>query len=146
VHVFAALARVQGLDGRSLLPFDLNSVQQLGSRAGSFVVPEEIGRLAPSQVMIVNRMPALKTEETPTVFCSILFPRQDYRLRPDVPVQPAVDYSEQRRLVTDYLERLGKPAFYAVDGTSYYGERRRSRTLAKQLAGSTQRADLLCHR
>lgn len=128
-----ALARVQGLDGRSLMPFDLNSIQQLGSQAGTFVVPEDIGRLTPAQVMIVNRMPTLKSEETPTVFCSVLFPAKSYRLRSDMPEQSAVDYGEQRRLVADYLERLGKPAFYAVDGTSYYGERRRSRTWAGML-------------
>ena len=126
----AAVARIQGLDGRSLLPFDLNSVQQLGSRDTHLLVPEDVARLAPSQVMLVNRMPALKGEEAPTVYCSVLFPRTAYRLRADEPEQPPVDYSEQRRLVTDYLERLGKPAYYAVDGTAYYGSRQRARTLA----------------
>jgi hypothetical protein len=125
-----ALSRIQGLDGRSLLPFDLNSVQQLGARDGRLTIPEEIGRLAPSQVMLVNRMPPLKNEDTPTVFCSILFPKLAYRLRADQPLHPPVDYSRQRQLVTDYLERLGKPAYYAVDGMSYFGSRQRVRTLA----------------
>ena len=124
------VARLQGLDGRSLLPFDLNSVQQFGSREHKLVVPEDVGRLAPSQVMIVNRMPPLRNEEVVTAYCSILFPRTSYRLRADSPVQPPVEYREQRRLVTDYLERLGKPAYYAVDGTAYYGSRQRVRTLA----------------
>ncbi len=125
-----ALGRIQGLDGRSQLPFDLNSVQQLGSRDSRIFLPEDIGRMAPSQVMLVNRMPPLKVEETPTVFCSVLFPKTAYRLRADEPERPAVDYPEQRRLVTDYLERLGKPAYYAVDGTCYYGSRQRARSLA----------------
>lgn len=126
----AALARIQGLDGRSLLPFDLNSVQQMGTRDSRLVPPEDVGRLAPSQVMLVNRLPPLKGEDTPTVFCSVLFPKTAYRLRADEPERPAVDYPEQRRLVTDYLERLGKPAYYAVDGTAYYGSRQRARSLA----------------
>ncbi|MCE9614249.1 MAG: M28 family peptidase [Lentisphaerae bacterium] len=126
----SALARIQGLDGRSLLPFDLNSVQQLGQRDGRLVVPEDVGRLAPSQVMIVNEMPPPKNEEIATVYCSILFPAAPYQLRADVPPQPAVDYTRQRRLVTDYLERLGQPAYYAVDGTSYYGSRQRARSLS----------------
>ncbi len=125
-----SLARIQGPDGRSLLPFDLNSVQQMGSKDNRIVLSEDIGRLAPSQVMLVNRMPPLKGEETPTVFCSVLFPKTAYRLRADEPERPAVDYTQQRRLVTDYLERLGKPAYYAVDGTAYYGSRQRARSLA----------------
>jgi hypothetical protein len=129
-----AVARIQGLDGRPLLPFDLNSIQQSGSKNGRVVLPEDIGRLAPSQVMFVNRMPPLKNEETPNVFCSVLFPKAAYRLRADDPERPAVDYPEQRRLVSDYLERLGKPAYYAVDGTAYYGSRQRARSLAGILA------------
>ena len=129
-----ALARIQGLDGRSLLPFDLNSLQQMGTKDNRIVLPEDVGRLAPSQVMLVNRMPALKGEETPTVYCSVLFPKTAYRLRSDEPERPAVEYPDQRRLVTDYLERLGKPAYYAVDGTSYYGSRQRTRSLAGLLS------------
>lgn len=124
-----ALARIQGLDGRSLLPYDLNSVQQIAVKDYRMVVPEDIGRLSPSQVMLVNRMPALRTEEAPTVYCSVLFPKTPYRLRPDQPERPAVDYSEQRRLVDEYLERVGRAAYYAVDGTAYHGSRLRSRTL-----------------
>ncbi|MEI6971279.1 MAG: FtsX-like permease family protein [bacterium] len=125
-----AMARIQGLDGRSLMPFDVNSVQQLGSRDNKFVAPEDIARLGPSQVMIVNRMPpSLSSEELATVYCSVLFPSQKYRVRPDWPEQPAVDFAEQSRLVSDYLERSGKAAFFAVDNVSYYGERRRSRSL-----------------
>jgi hypothetical protein len=124
------MGRIQGLDGRSLMPFDLNSVQQVGAKEGNMVLPEDVGRLSPSQVMLVNRMPPLKGEQIGAIFCSVLFPRTAYRLRSDEPERPAVDYPEQRRLVTDYLERLGKPAYYAVDGTSYYGARTRARTFA----------------
>lgn len=125
------MERGLGLDGRPLLPYDLNTVQTLGQKGTRLVVPEDVGRLAGSQVLVVNRMPPLKPHETVVnVACGILFPRRAYRVRTDLPEQPPMTYREQRRVVLEYLERIGEPAYYAVDGVSYYGSRRRGRSLA----------------
>ena len=133
----AKVARTLGLDGRSIMPYDLNSVQSLGKKVGessdkvSMVVPEDIGRLSPQQVIIVNRMPTVKKGGGEVNIARlILFPKTSYRLHPASPELPPIDYKEQRRTVLEYLERLGEPAFYAIDNISYYGSRQRAKTFA----------------
>ena len=126
-----AADRITGPDGRPLFPYDLNTVQQLGVRNNTMIIPEGIGRLRGSQVVIVNKLPRLaEFEQATTAFCSVLFPKTAFRLRADEPEFPAVTYREQRQLVADYLERMGQAAHYAVDGTAYYGYRRRATTVA----------------
>jgi hypothetical protein len=127
----AALTDATGVDGRSLLPYDLNNVQGAGVNTERLVViPEDVKRLSGSQVILANRFPTLKSgyEQTTLVSCGILFPRDPYRLVPGGPERPAVGFKEQRRLVLDHLERLGEKAYYAVDGVAYHGSRTRART------------------
>ncbi len=122
------MAKTLGLDGRSILPYDINSVQSMGTKGKDLVVPEDVVRLAPQQVLIVNQFPPGQGENLITASCSILFPKKPYRLEVSAPEQPAADYKEQRRTVFEYLERIGEPTYYAVDGVSYYGSRRRAKT------------------
>jgi len=67
------------------------------------------------------------------VSCGVLFPRETYRLSPDDPERPAVGHKEQKRLVMEYLERSAAPAYYAIDGVTYYGSRMRKRTFEGML-------------
>jgi hypothetical protein len=127
------LAKLTGLDGRSILPYDLNRVQGFGQASGRLLVPEDVARLPGSQVMIVNRAPPLKDEEEIAVACSILLPREPYRLLPQEPELPGLDYRGQRSVVLEFLERSGSSAYYAVDGVSYYGSRKRARTVSGML-------------
>lgn len=126
------LTKCPGLDGQSLLPYDLNSVQTLGAKAEvGYVLPTDVGRLPGSQVILVNKLPTpTATEQALTVSTAVLFPRSPYRLAPDKPELPAVGYKDQRRLVMEYLERTGESAWYAIDGIAYSGSRTRARTLA----------------
>ena len=126
------LTKCVGLDGKSILPYDLNGVQAFGEKNSLLIVPEETAHLTGSQVMIVNKMPTVKAgfDQVKTVSCSILFPKKGYKVRADEPERPAVEYKEQRRLVLQYLERIGEPAYYATDGTAYYGYRQRAKTIA----------------
>ena len=124
------LSKVLGPDGKSILPYDLNSIQNLGNVNGRLIVPEDVAHLSGSQVILVNKLPvAQQDEEALAVNCSILFPKQDYQLTPIEPKQPAVGYRQQRKVVLEFLERSGQPAYYAVDGVSYYGSRKRERTM-----------------
>jgi hypothetical protein len=126
------LTSLTGMDGRPLLPYDINSVGTLGTRGEvwSFVVPENAGRLKGSQVLIASRdFQPQANERFFTVSCAVLFPKAPYHLRPDLPESPTVDYKTQRLLVAEYLERVGTGAYYAIDGISYYGSRLRARTL-----------------
>jgi len=131
------MARTLGLDGRSIMPYDINSVQAMGKKEVdgkvNVVAPEDIGRLSPRQVMIVNRMPTVQSDKGDgeiSVACLILFPKTPYRLSSTSQELAPVDYKEQRRTVLEYLERLSEPAYYAIDGVAYYGSRQRAKTIA----------------
>ena len=86
------------MDGQSILPYDLNSVQTLGrpSSGAGYIVPMNIGRLSGSNVIIVNKTFAtvLATESQITVSCMVLFPSKPYKLRSDLPTLPAVSYKK----------------------------------------------------
>lgn len=125
-----ALNRVTGIDGRNILPYDINSIQGLGQSSAGILVPEDAKHLNAAQVILVNMHPAPKAgvEEICAVTCGILFPKEPYAMVKDGPKLPAVAYKEQRLLVMEFLERSGESAYYAVDGAAYYGSRMRSRT------------------
>lgn len=126
-----SLNNVTGLDGRGILPYDINSLQALGSSSAGVLVPEDVKRLNAAQVILVNKHPLPKPggEDVRIVACGILFPREPHALIKDGPMLPAVGYKDQRRLVTEFLERSGERAYYAIDGVSYYGARLRARTV-----------------
>ncbi|MCG3148805.1 MAG: hypothetical protein PCFJNLEI_02252 [Verrucomicrobiae bacterium] len=129
----AELAKCQGLDGQSILPYDLNTVQGLGtSTSGSALIPPDIGRLPATQVILVNSLPPAKpgSDGPVTAACLVGFPKTAYQLRAHDPEYPPLDYRTQRRLVLGYLERIGQPAYYAIDGIAYYGSRQRATTFA----------------
>ena len=125
-----ALDRQIGVDGRSLWPYDLSGMQSLGrNAAGAPIVPEDAKRLSASQVILVNVQPTPVNETIFNASCSILFPRSSYSMEAGSPALPAVGFKDQRRLIMEYLERTGVPAYYAVDGVAYYGSRSRQRTV-----------------
>lgn len=127
-----SLDNVTGLDGRGLLPYDINSLQALGSSsAGKTLVPEDVKRLNAAHVILVNKHPPPKpgVEDVRIVACGILFPKEPHAIIKDGPTLPAVGYKDQRRLVTEFLERFSERAYYAIDGVSYYGARLRARTI-----------------
>lgn len=129
------LNRMQGLDGKSILPVDLNALQALGttrtsSGAQHVAFPDDADRIDASKVLILNLFPGgVPGAAARTVSMSILLPRENYRLREDLPEQSGLGYREQRRVVLEYLERTGQAAYYAIDGLSYFGQRKRARTL-----------------
>lgn len=155
----AKLTAKMGIDGQPILPYDLNTVTQLGRSAkGAAIVPANIGRMNGSQVIITSKALAPKdaSEQSIAVSVSVLFPgsKKDeitgkengyfpngsestnggfcdasgYRLRTDMPYKPWVSNLEQRRVVREYLERVGQGAYFAIDGYAYYGSRTRAKT------------------
>lgn len=125
-----ALTKHVGMDGQSILPYDLDSIQIMGKSASgnTFVVPANVARLYGSQVILTNKLPVIQgPEQYLTVSCSIGFPSTPYRLIPGGREYPAVSYREQRTQVAEYLERIGIPGYFAIDGTAYAGERGRGR-------------------
>ncbi|MEI6788529.1 MAG: FtsX-like permease family protein [bacterium] len=126
------MGKCLGLDGQSLLPFDVNTMQNVGVASdGTPIIPENTGRLPASQVILVNVLPAAVGGEAQIVAnCFVLFPKAAYRVKSGGAEYSALDYRSQRKLVLGYLERIGQPAYYAIDGVSYYGSRQRSRSFA----------------
>jgi hypothetical protein len=123
-----------GLDGQSILPYDLNSLRSLSkaSDGTTYIVPETIGRLKGSQVIITSKAPVVTITDPPSEQCfavssSVLFPKTSYRMRPDLPEFPPVSYKEQKQLVGEYLERIGTQSYYAIDGVAYEGSRARGK-------------------
>jgi len=123
-----------GMDGRSILPYDQNTVRtrkQDASSATGGAVPEDIDRLNGSRVIIVSKCPVVAaTEQNFPASCFVLLPSKPYRLRPGFPLRPAVTYREQVALVSEYLERIGAWAYYSVDNIAYYGKRTRAKSVA----------------
>jgi hypothetical protein len=123
-----------GMDGQSILPYDISD---LAERSGSFVfrsftIPPDVKRLSGTQVVILNSEPLALSQWDRffPVSVSVALPSREYRLRPNRPAFPGVTYREQRRVISDYLERTGREAYYAVDGTAYFGSRKRGRSVA----------------
>ncbi len=122
-----ALNKLLGLDGRSILPYDVNAIQSFGYTSAGVIIPDDVQRLDASQVVLANTHPQ-GGGEIKTITCGILFPKEPYRITEDGPLLPAVGYKDQRRLVMEFLERSGQSAYYAIDGVAYYGSRMRART------------------
>ncbi len=124
-----SLTEYVGLDGKSLLPYDLNAIQALGTdQSGTAILPEDVQRLTGSDVILVDRHPVSKGELTKIISCQIVFPKTAYTMPQFAdPLEP-LDFRDQRRLVLEYLERVGEPAYYGVEGIAYFGSRIRAKT------------------
>jgi len=135
------LDNMTGMDGKKILPYDLNTLQTLGrSSDGSRpVVPETVARIRAEKVIITNdivNFPLQLNEQVIAVSCSVLFPTEPYIIGNGdfARNMSAVTYSEQRQLVDEYLERTGEEAFYAIDDISYFGSRTRTKTIGGLVA------------
>jgi hypothetical protein len=123
------LSEYVGMDGKSILPYDLNSVQALGTdQTGAAILPEDVRRLSGGDVILVNKHPKPKTEQPKIMSCQIAFPKAPYTMPQIAGTLDPVDVRDQKRLVDDYLERVAEPAFYGVEGIAYYGSRIRAKT------------------
>ncbi|MEI6518768.1 MAG: FtsX-like permease family protein [bacterium] len=126
-----AISKHAGLDGQSILPYDLNSIQTLGrsSVGDKSVLPFNIARLPGSLVILTNKAPIVNAgkEEVIQISCSIGLPSEPYTLIPGGLEHPRISNSEQRAVVAQYLERVGVPGYYAIDGYAYSGQRTRGR-------------------
>ncbi len=126
-----------GMDGQSILPYDLNSQLNAGkmNTDGSSRNPEKqaspqnIERLKAYQVILTSKAPVVQPkEQNIAVSCSILFPSQPFKLRSDLPEFAPVTYRQQDTTIAEYLERLGIGAYFAKGNIAYYGYRTRAKT------------------
>jgi|GEM_PF-832350 len=135
-----------GMDGQSILPYDLNSPTNMGRMAStnkaatqaessSMTRPKNIDRLKASQVVILSAaLPAASLrpeEQNIAVSCAVLLPEpnEKYRLRGDLPPRNGIDLQAQKDVIAEYLERLGIGTYYAKGGIAYYGYRARKKTM-----------------
>ncbi|MHB0938813.1 MAG: ABC transporter permease [Armatimonadota bacterium] len=135
-----------GMDGQSILPYDLNSPTNQGRMASTNAAanqqqaqqvtrPRNIDRLKAAQVIILStslpKEALLPEEQNIAVYCSVLLPEpdQEYKLRADLPARYGIDLTTQKMVISEYLERLGIGTYYAKGGIAYYGYRARKKTL-----------------
>jgi ABC-type antimicrobial peptide transport system permease subunit len=116
-------------DGRSILPVDLNSVQNIAFTAQGALIPEDAQPLSPSQVILVNAYPPYRPSEAERIVSlAVLFPKTPYKMPLQQKELPALGYKEQREVVTELLERTQESAYYSIDGIAYHGARKRAKT------------------
>lgn len=112
----AALNRLTDLDGRDLLPFDIESVTSLLNvpGRGGYLVDDNSPRIPAELVMIApNTTIGIEAEHGMGRINSVGISLE------------GVPWSEANALITTYLEQTGQPAFFGLDGVAYRGERSR---------------------
>ena len=114
----ARFAEVTDIDGSNLLPFDGLAMNNFRfCDWGVFLAGDDDPRVAPSDlIIIINDDVTVDWRALRTVSAAV-----DMR---DVP------YAVARREISMYKERCGTECHYALGGTSFMGQRARSRSLA----------------
>lgn len=113
-----SLASLRDLDGNDLLPFDLTAVRTIqGKSTYTPLVDEDAPRMSADSVILIN---------------GITIPAEHGAMRATsvAVAMPSLKYEEAREEVTRYLEQNGRPAFYGLGDTAYWGHRVRKRTVA----------------
>jgi len=116
----ASLDALQDLDGRGLLPFDLELMERPDVSGGVPVADDAAPRIEGARLVIMpNREMGFRAEgAAPTP-----------RLVSVAVLMPNLSYREARTAIETYLEQTGRPAYYGLGGIAYLGERGRRRSL-----------------
>jgi len=121
-----SLRRIRDLDGRQILPFDAESMQdpQADGIRRVFAV-EPYSYIDPAGVVIARTISGLPLgEEILVRRASIAVWLRDRRTGEEAP------YKEARRQIDQYLEQSGRMTYYGLARIAYEGKRARERTIA----------------
>jgi hypothetical protein len=121
VGIFSSqsLRALRGLDGRDILPFDLENMADFVVEEYTITAGDEDPRIEPERIVITPVRTLFKnvsncTERIVTVSVAM----------------PEAGYKEARREIETYLEQTGQRTYYGLDGVAYRGRRARAVTLA----------------
>jgi hypothetical protein len=122
VGIFTAdsLSGLRDLDGRDLLPYDIERVANVDEVEAGFSVPDDSPRIAAERVIIAP-LRDLKLGTVAYAHDVIASVAVDMK---------AVGFRKAKAEVDAHLEKTALPAFYGLDGVAYRGLRTRKVTLA----------------
>ena len=114
----ASLAELRDLDGRGLLPFDIEAMRTVQVVGGSVLADDSDPRLSADRIAIVPED------------LGVAFAHGQNRLVSVAVCMPGLAYKQARAEIDQYLEQSGQTAYYGLDEVSYRGRRARERTFA----------------
>jgi ABC-type lipoprotein release transport system permease subunit len=120
-----SLNKLRDLDGRDILPFDIEKLTNIASaqhntEVGIQVVDDNAERIAPDKIVIT---PHRKLFDESTAQSRIL-------LNSVVISMPGASYKEAKNSIVSFMEQTGEPVYFGLDGVSYKGRISRSMTMA----------------
>ena len=112
----ASLAAVRDLDGRDILPFDVEAMRSVRVMDEHVLADDDAPRLATERMVIFQENPNLPVR------------RGDFRLISVAVCMPGLSYRQTRDEATQYLEQSGLAASYGLGTMAYRGRCARART------------------
>ncbi len=113
-----SLAQLNDLDGRNLLPFDIEAMRTIQKSGWSVLAEETDPRLGAERMILA-----------PTGF-SIVANHAENRLISVAVVTPNLGYKDARSEINQYLEQSGQTTYYGLDQVAYRGKRAREKSFA----------------
>jgi len=113
-----AFGELRDLDGKDLLPFDMTAVKNIyGKSIYNPLVDDDSPRIGAESLILANNFQAQAAHGSDRIVSIAV-------------AMPELRYEETREEVTRYLEQNGRPVFYGLGDTAYWGHRVRKRTVA----------------
>lgn len=114
----ASLAALRDIDGRDLLPFDLEAMRTVEIVGGQALAEDTDPRLRTDSMIIV---PANLGVSGGSGY---------FRLTSVAVCMPDLSYKQAREEIEQYLEQSGSATYYGLGGVAYKGKRARERSFA----------------
>jgi len=110
---------LRDLDGRNLLPFDIEGMVSVRMTPQSQVLAgDNDPRISPEKVVLTVKDPG------------VAVPNGNLRLVSATVALPGQPYKSAKAVVDQYLEQSGKPVYYGLGAVTYLGRRTRETSLA----------------
>ncbi len=112
----ASLAAQRDLDGRDLLPFDIEAMRSVQISGNSVLAEDTDPRLNAGSIVIVPRDIGVRSGHG------------EYRLISVAVCMPNASYRQAGEVINQYLEQSGQTTYYGLGNMAYRGRRARSQT------------------
>ncbi|NQU42050.1 ABC transporter permease, partial [bacterium] len=107
------------IDGQDLLPFDIESMEQLDREGWLILASDDDPRISAEKLVLAPVKDLhISAENAGIRYSSLVISMRD------------VSYKDAKITIEDYMEQNAEPVFYGLDGVAYWGRRTRETTLA----------------
>ncbi len=113
-----ALNTLTDIDGRSILPPNVEALETVETEGGVVLADEKAPRLDGKQILISVGNKNYTAQNGHQRQCSVAV------------VMPNLSYKEAKEEIDKYLEQSGRATYYGLDGVTYRGQRARETSLA----------------